>query len=88
MEFRRSKFSRRIRKKKRLGEFRRFGFPDRYYCSVVDDFRDSIAAYEEKLYELEIPKETSRELENLRNPFQISKKWVHFLESVVLKMDN
>lgn len=43
MEFRRSKFSRRIRKKKRLGEFRRFGFSIDVYCSpdpegkIVDD---------------------------------------------------
>ena len=57
-----------------IAEFRRFGFPDRNYCSVVDDFIDSIASYEAKLYELEIPKETSRELEKLRKPFKISKK--------------
>jgi uncharacterized protein YggL (DUF469 family) len=32
MEFRRSKFSRRIRKKKRIGEFREYGFLLDVYC--------------------------------------------------------
>jgi uncharacterized protein YggL (DUF469 family) len=32
MQFIRSKFSRRIRKKKRIGEFRRFGFSMDVYC--------------------------------------------------------
>jgi uncharacterized protein YggL (DUF469 family) len=32
MEFKRSKFSRRIRKKKRLGEFREYGFILDVYC--------------------------------------------------------
>lgn len=34
MEFKRSKFSRRIRKKKKLGEFRRFGFSMDVYCGI------------------------------------------------------
>jgi len=32
MEFRRSKYSRRIRKKKRVGEFRQYGFSMDVYC--------------------------------------------------------
>ena len=32
MEFKRSKFSRRIRKKKRVGEFRQYGFSIDVYC--------------------------------------------------------
>jgi uncharacterized protein YggL (DUF469 family) len=32
MEFKRSKFSRRVRKKKRLGEFRQYGFSIDVYC--------------------------------------------------------
>jgi len=32
MEFKRSKFSRRIRKKKRVGEFRQYGFSIDIYC--------------------------------------------------------
>lgn len=38
MEFKRSKYSRRIRKKKRLGEFRVYGFMIDIYCDPDPDY--------------------------------------------------
>ncbi len=54
MEFRRSKFSRRIRKKKRVGEFREYGFLMDVYCgpdpdgSIVDIVIDLVIS--KKMY--------------------------------------
>jgi glycosyltransferase involved in cell wall biosynthesis len=66
-----------------IPEFRRFGFPDKNYCTTIDDFIDSISDYETALQDLEVTDEVATDLEISRNPNYISKKWIEFLKNKV-----
>jgi glycosyltransferase involved in cell wall biosynthesis len=66
-----------------IPEFRRFGLPERNYCSELDDFIKSISEYEDDLEKLEIPDGIFHALLSERNPRYISHQWVTYLDSMI-----
>jgi len=66
-----------------IPDFRRFGFPEKNYCSELSGFAERIKEYRNNLEELKIPIEISKPLLLERDLSVIGNAWEIFLKEIV-----